>query len=177
MRRAESGALSGRRATHFLRAYLHVAASMTGNLGKFSTEPAADGWRDKDEKARERERERDERAKEREIQREREKARRGDKRREVDVGRVHGRAQTTRHGCSRATGARQQKKDGLPDCNRCGERGGAGGDGTGWAGKTGAEVPPVQRRQRGRWWRQRRRIILVICSEGEISKAVFFFFY
>lgn len=25
------------------RAYLHVAASMTGNLGKFSTEPAADG--------------------------------------------------------------------------------------------------------------------------------------
>lgn len=36
------------------RAYLHVAASMTGNLGKFSTEPAADGWRDKDEKARER---------------------------------------------------------------------------------------------------------------------------
>lgn len=26
-------------------AYLHVAASMTGNLGKFSTEPAADGGR------------------------------------------------------------------------------------------------------------------------------------
>lgn len=25
------------------RAYLHVAASMTGNLGKFSREPAADG--------------------------------------------------------------------------------------------------------------------------------------
>lgn len=26
-------------------AYLHIAASMTGNLGKFSTEPAADGGR------------------------------------------------------------------------------------------------------------------------------------
>lgn len=26
-------------------AYLHIAASMTGNLGKFSTEPAADGRR------------------------------------------------------------------------------------------------------------------------------------
>lgn len=28
---------------HTFWAYLHVAASMTGNLGKFSTEPAADG--------------------------------------------------------------------------------------------------------------------------------------
>lgn len=28
---------------HTFLAYLHVAASMTGNLGKFSTEPAADG--------------------------------------------------------------------------------------------------------------------------------------
>lgn len=26
-------------------AYLHIVASMTGNLGKFSTEPAADGGR------------------------------------------------------------------------------------------------------------------------------------
>lgn len=31
------------RKRHTFRAYLHVAASMTGNLGKFSTEPAADG--------------------------------------------------------------------------------------------------------------------------------------
>lgn len=50
---------------------------MTGNLGKFSTEPAADGWRDKDEKARERmramrqskiEREKRERGRERYIE-------------------------------------------------------------------------------------------------------------
>lgn len=31
------------RKRHTFWAYLHVAASMTGNLGKFSTEPAADG--------------------------------------------------------------------------------------------------------------------------------------
>lgn len=87
---------------------------MTGNLGKFSTEPAADGWRDKDEKARERMREMRQskietegaREGEREIHRE-EKSQTGDKRREVDVGRVQGRAQTTRHGSSRAPGARQ----------------------------------------------------------------------
>lgn len=28
---------------HTFLAYLHIAASMTGNLGKFSTEPVADG--------------------------------------------------------------------------------------------------------------------------------------
>lgn len=45
----EGGSLGGlvgrgtRRKRHTFRAYLHVAASMTGNLGKFSTEPAADG--------------------------------------------------------------------------------------------------------------------------------------
>lgn len=38
--REKEGALRQR---HTFRAYLHVAASMTGNLGKFSTEPAADG--------------------------------------------------------------------------------------------------------------------------------------
>lgn len=38
--RGGGGALRKR---HTFRAYLHVAASMTGNLGKFSTEPAADG--------------------------------------------------------------------------------------------------------------------------------------
>lgn len=40
-RRAEGGGTLRKR--HTFRAYLHVAASMTGNLGKFSTEPAADG--------------------------------------------------------------------------------------------------------------------------------------
>lgn len=33
----------GQKTRHTFLAYLHVAASMTGNLGKFSTEPAADG--------------------------------------------------------------------------------------------------------------------------------------
>lgn len=33
----------GQKMRHTFLAYLHVAASMTGNLGKFSTEPAADG--------------------------------------------------------------------------------------------------------------------------------------
>lgn len=39
----EGGGGATLRKRHTFRAYLHVAASMTGNLGKFSTEPAADG--------------------------------------------------------------------------------------------------------------------------------------
>ena len=41
--RGRGGGGATLRKRHTFRAYLHVAASMTGNLGKFSTEPAADG--------------------------------------------------------------------------------------------------------------------------------------
>lgn len=43
MRRGEEEGVGPAEERHTFRAYLHVAASMTGNLGKFSTEPAADG--------------------------------------------------------------------------------------------------------------------------------------
>lgn len=51
------GGTLGKRYT--FRAYLHVAASMTGNSGKFSTEPAADGRGIKTKGESERERKRD----------------------------------------------------------------------------------------------------------------------
>lgn len=41
--REKEGGSGTQKKQHTFRAYLHVAASMTGNLGKFSTESAADG--------------------------------------------------------------------------------------------------------------------------------------
>lgn len=41
--REKEGGSGTQKKRHTFRAYLHVAASMTGNLGKFSTESAADG--------------------------------------------------------------------------------------------------------------------------------------
>lgn len=41
--REKEGGSGTQKKRHTFRAYLHIAASMTGNLGKFSTESAADG--------------------------------------------------------------------------------------------------------------------------------------
>lgn len=97
------------------------------------------------------------------MQRE-EKSQTGDMRREVDVGRVQGRVQTTRHGCSQAPGARQRKRMGCQIV--IGREKGAGQTATGRDGQ----------KNRGGSTSWRRRIILVICSEGEISKALFYYY-
>lgn len=73
---------------HTFRAYLHVAASMTGNLGKFSTEPAADGGGIKTKgESNKREKKKGKRREEREVDVGRE-APRGDVRRLPDTAAV-----------------------------------------------------------------------------------------
>lgn len=102
---------------HTFRAYLHVAASMTGNLGKFSTEPAADGGGIK--------------TKGESNKRERKKEGKRGEEREVDVGREAPRGDVRGIPDTAAVGSEREQGSKWVSRFQSAERGGAGGLGRG----------------------------------------------